>query len=332
MQSVVSEHSHPVSLFEVMSSSTGTLYVLVDKMLFSQIDEFWGAFSGRLDANWLPLYHETEYHHLSDSSPLLIEIKEGNPGETLFYWLLEQDEFYSRFGLVGVYPGSLKDIHQHWARWLTCVYPDGRDAMLRFYDITVIQKLWNVLTYPQKKAFYGQHHGLYAPYSLKSDEALITLADKVWFSEDEEKNETFTQLVLTQPQYDELFYEKGIKSLACTLHNKIAPNYGWLLPYVTVENRFWEGLAIAKEKYPKESFLAHETYALYRFYLSSHFDEHPDFKSLHRQFSLRESIRRFYERFQQEPHLLDAYKQEGWLGIEGHAELRVFTGEALFDD
>ncbi|CCN49849.1 hypothetical protein MADA3029_1220062 [Vibrio nigripulchritudo MADA3029] len=311
-----------VSLFDIMSNTTGTLYLLVDKQLFPKLDEFWNAFSGRHDARSIPLYRDTEYHQLLDFSPLLIEIENGNPGETLFHWLLEQGDAFLRFGLVGVYPGSLNDIQIHWAKWLTCIYPNGDQAILRFYDFSVLQKLWRVFTSNQQSAFSGQHDSLYAPHSPEKTQALVKISDQAWLNEQQiESQKAFTQLTLTQIQYDALFYEKRVNALACKLHEELAPRYGWLLPYVNVRERFWEGLSIAIEKFPDESSLAHETYAMYRFYLSSHFDDHPDFQKLLRQYPLRESIKHFHERSRREPDLLNEYKQEGWLGIEGRAEL-----------
>lgn len=314
-----SENNQVTSLFEVMSASSGTLYLLVDKQLFPKLEEFWSAFSNRSDAKWLPLYQDSDYHQLLDFSPLLIEIANGNPGETLFHWLLEQDEPYLRFGLVGVYPGTLNDVHKHWARWLTCLYPNGDHALLRFYDPSVIDKLWRVFTTDQAQSFCGYHIALYTAYNNDKSEALVKLTAKDWHN-DEPYEDAFTQFKLTQIQHDCLFYEQRVNSLASTLHEKLAPKYGWLLPYVNVKERFWEGLSIAKEKFPQESSLAHETYALYRFYLSSHFDEHPEFQRLLKLFPLRESIKQFHEMFKREPDLLDNYSQKGWLGIEGNAE------------
>ncbi|CCN50834.1 conserved hypothetical protein [Vibrio nigripulchritudo MADA3029] len=74
-----------VSLFDVMSNTTGTLYKLVDKQLFPKLDELQNAFSGRHDARTIPLYRDTKYHQLLEFSPLLIEIENGNLGETLFH-------------------------------------------------------------------------------------------------------------------------------------------------------------------------------------------------------------------------------------------------------
>lgn len=311
-----------VSLFDVMSNTSGTLYLLVDKQLFPKLDEFWHAFSHRHDARFIPLYRDTEYHQLLEFSPLLIEIENGNPGETLFHWLLEQGDAFLRFGLVGVYPGSLSHIQAHWAKWLTCIYPNGDQAILRFYDFSVIQKLWRVFTENQQSAFCGKHDSLYAPLCPEKNQALIKISDQAWLSEQQiDSQKVFAQLTLTQTQYDALFYEKRVNALACKLHEELAPQYGWLLPYVNVKARFWEGLSIAAKKYPNESSLTHETYAMYRFYLSSHFDDHPDFHKLLRQCPLRESIKHFHERCQREPDLLNEYTQEGWLGIEGRAEL-----------
>lgn len=311
-----------VSLFDVMSNTTGTLYLLVDKQLFPKLDEFWSAFSGRHDAQSIPLYRDTEYHHLLEFSPLLIEVENGNPGETLFHWLLEQGDAFHRFGLVGVYPGPLSDIQAHWAKWLTCIYPNGDQAILRFYDFSVLQKLWRVFTANQQSAFCGQHDSLYAPLSPEKKQALVKISGQAWLNEPQiESQKAFTQLTLTQVQYDVLFYENRVNTLACKLHEELAPHYGWLLPYVNVKARLWEGLAIAAEKYANESSLAHETFAMYRFYLSSHFDDHPDFQRLLRQYSLRESIKHFHDRLQREPGFLNEYQQEGWLGIEGRAEL-----------
>ena len=317
----VEMNAEVVSLFEVMSDTSDTLYLLVDKQLFPNLEEFWGAFSGRHDARSIPLYQDTEYHQLLEFSPLLIEIENGNPGETLFHWLLEQGDAFLRFGLVGVYPGSLRDIQTHWVKWLTCIYPNGDQAILRFYDFSVLQKLWRVFTAHQQSAFCGKHNALYGPHTPEKNQALIKIPDQAWLNEQQiESQQNFTKLILSQAQYDALFYEKRVNALACKLHEDLAPQYGWLLPYVNVKARFWEGLAIAAEKYPNESTLAHETYSMYRFYLSSHFDDHPDFQILLRQYPLREAIKFFHERFQREPDLLHEYKQEGWLGIEGRAE------------
>lgn len=314
------ENIEVASLFEVMSASSGILYLLVDKQLFPELEEFWSAFSNRSDVKWMPLYQDSDYHQLLDFSPLIIEIENGNPGEALFHWLLEQGDAYQRFGLVGVYPGTLNDVQKHWARWLTCLYPNGDNALLRFYDPSVIDKLWQVFTKAQAQSFFGEHIALYTAYNNDVSEALVRLSARDW-QHDEPNEEEFTQLKLTQTQYDCLFYEQRVNSLASTLHEKLAPKYGWLLPYVNVKERFWEGLAIANEKFPQESSLAHETYAMYRFYLSSHFDEHPEFQRLLSLFPLRESIKQFHEMFQREPDLLNSYRQEGWLGIEGNAEL-----------
>ena len=309
------------TLFEVLSSTSETVYMLLDRLLFPGVDEFWAAFQTRQDTIWTPLYRNSKYDHLSDLSPILVDIKIGAPGETLYHWLVDQDENYPRFGFIGVSPLSFNDLRALWKPWLTCLYPNGDHALFRFYDPTVLQRVWPILKNEDQRYFLGKHSAIYLPHIVQERKTLSKLVDKTDFKESKTKPVQFHQFQLSQQQYDILFYEKRVRSLISSLHSQLAPDYAWLLPYQAVEARFREGLSIAAERYPNESTLAHETYATYRFFLSSDFDSHTQFQTLLKQYPLRKSIGRFTTMCQTHTELLNGYHQEDWLGISGKAEL-----------
>lgn len=323
MAGILVDDSLAQSLFEVMNSFSGMNYILVDRALFPEFDTFWEAFSSRSDINATPLYRGTVYDYLVDFSPILIEVEEGGPGETIFYWLQEQGEYYQRFGFFGVsYTDSLEAIQAHWAKWVTCIYPNSDKALLRFYDPSVLIRLWGVFGEQQQAVFIGDNNRVFLPHGQLLQELTLTgalVADTVCIDE----QEMSYPLQLSQSQYDVLFYDQRVKALASALHAEIAPNYAWLLPYRNVEALIWQGLALAEQKYPNDSTFAWETYAVYRFHLSSHFDEHPDFKALLKLHALRDAIGIFYQRKKRNPDLVKAYHQSGWLGIDGKASLII---------
>lgn len=308
------------SIFNAISESeTGTVYFLFDQVQHPEAKAFWQAMRLRPDVQWVPLWQGSEFEHFSEASPLLITVVDGNPGESLLYWLHDYTSGYERAGLVGRYHGDLTQIHQHWLAWCSIFYPDKQQAILRFYDATVLPLFWSVLTDEQQVAFRGAHHQLYVPVIEEQKPGLMP-----FFSQPLTPNVTAPQaypVTFTQAQYDTFFYPERLASLIDTLYSKLAPNYAWLLPRAMVKARFYEGIALAQTRYPQADSLGQETFALYRFYLGDRFDEHPEFYRLLAFFPLREAIGQFNETFKGRDEALAPYRTEGWLGIAGHAEL-----------
>ena len=311
------------SIFEVLSETEeGTLYVIFDQVQHPEANEFWKTMRLRSDVEWCYLWQDSQYMQYQDASPVLITIADGNPGESLLYWLNDYTEHYERLGVVGRYNGSLKQIYQHWRNWLSVLYPDGQEALLRFYDPMVIASFYSVLTDIQKRAFKGEHYQLYIPCLNEGKPHLCAvMSGEVAGEPTEELNQqSMTYPVkLTPSQYSLFFYPERLDSLIDSLHNKLAPNYAWLLPRENVAIRFDEGLELAAQKYPDTDALGRETFALYRFYLGDKFDEHPDFYDLLAHHSLRNAIGKFDEKYQGRSEELMNYRTEGWLGMEGQA-------------
>ncbi|WP_332399643.1 DUF4123 domain-containing protein [Vibrio metschnikovii] len=307
------------SIFNVLSeTNVGTLYVIFDQVQHPEAYEFWCAMKLNQNVEWRYLWQDSQFAHFQEASPILITLYDGNPGESLLYWLNDYTENYERLGIVGRYNGGLAQIHQHWLNWVSVFYPDTQEALLRFYDPAVISFFYSILTDVQKQAFRGEHIQLYLPCIHENKPYLSAVFEEVI---EPQKEAMVYPITLTSEQFNTFFYPERLDSLIDSLHSTLAPDYAWLLPRENVAVRFYEGLELAAKKYPNADTLGHETFALYRFYLGDKFNEHPDFYILLAHHSLRAAIGKFNQKYQGRKEELMDYYTPGWLGIEGKARL-----------
>ncbi|WP_084717542.1 DUF4123 domain-containing protein [Vibrio rhizosphaerae] len=307
------------SLFDILTMSEGntserkTCYLLFDRIQFPQATEFWNTMKRREDVTWCELLRGSELQHLTDVSPLLIDIRDGNPGETLYYWLAENEPRAEQFGFVGLFDGDFSALRAHWHPWVCCLYPDLTQVMLRFYDPAVLPQWWRILTPAQQYSFQGKHQGIYLP--IRDEQQLKLRAFDLSSASVPVDPQTEIQLPLqlTQAQFDRFFYPEQLHSLVETLYQKLLPQYGESLSLAQVESRFHEGMALATEKYAGATELDKETYALYRFYLGDRFDEHPEFQRLLHFYPLRQAIGELYHQYLGREDELAAYRSPGWL-------------------
>lgn len=308
--------------FEVLSQSKDKLfYFIFDAVQNPEARTFWEAMVSGNDVAWEYLYQGTEYAHLMDASPLIIEIKEGKPGETLLYWIHDYTQRFPNTGIVGVYNGSMASLHSHWQQWVSIIDKSGTSRMLRFYDTSVLLELFDVLTDGQRGAFIGAHEALYMPDVIDDKPMLLPCWDEETGSPWAPQDALSSPIVLTSEQHDIFFWPERVEELITAVHSDLAPNYAWLLKRQNVRNCFIEGLHIASEKYPNATRNEWETFAYTRFYLGDKFYQHPEFERLLAIFSIKKAITVFYNKHKGDELLKTKYTTRGWLGIEGRATL-----------
>ena len=300
------------------------MYLLFEQALFPAAKEFWNVMQYRDDVQWRSLVAETPLAYLEEVAPILISVSDGNPGETLYYWLCDNEALVERFGFVGVFDGSFEALTQHWQQWVHFIDAKDNRMMLRFYDEKVLPRWFEILTSIQKQAFIGAHDAVYFPVFEDGGVYLRECEIKRSTLEDSHLNETEEirfPITLTPEQHTQFYLPEQIQRIIDETYRKIAPRYAWVLSRDKVAECFYEGLAIAKARYPNLSTLDSQTFALYRFYLADRFYEHPLFYQLLGHFTLRKAIGKFYKNVQSDEVDLDDYRTEFWLGVEGEARL-----------
>ena len=317
--------THPNSLFPVLDNAEGKLvYLLFEQALFPTAKEFWDTMQYRDDVQWCSLVAGTPLAYLEKVAPMLVSVTDGNPGETLYYWLCENEDLVERFGFVGVFDGSFESLAQHWQPWVNFISADEKNMMLRFYDEKVLPRWFEILTPAQKLAFIGQHEAVY--YPIRED-GVIRLREceikqgSVKRDELSEEDAVSFPITLTQEQHDQFYYPEQLQRIIDQTYRKIAPNSAWILSREKVAERFYEGMEIATQRYRDVSKLDAQTFALYRFYIADRFYEHPLFLQMLGHFTLRKAIGKFYEKVQAGEVELEDYRTEFWLDIEGEARL-----------
>ncbi|MFM2481383.1 DUF4123 domain-containing protein [Celerinatantimonas sp. YJH-8] len=294
----------PASLFEVMSQTTDSLYILVDRILIPEFDEFWHSFSSRPDWLWQHLYRGRSLGNFKAGSPLVVPVSQGSPGETLYYWLLEQLDYRQRFGLVICSSLSLTELTEHLRHWALILFPDGEQALFRFFDPSVLRQAWPVFTPMQQTQFMQPISSIYLPDSGIAEQPLIRLTAAQF---DESLSDECAVLQLTQGQYDRLFYDERLEGIIRVLTQKLRESRHCHIPLEQVRVQFMAGLEQGQIRYPNQPSLAYETYALYRFYLAGDFDQHPEFQRLLKFNELRAAIGRFYHQFGHQSRALADY-------------------------
>lgn len=296
----------PVSLFELMSQTVEQLYLVVDRILIPEFDEFWDSFASRPDWEWQFLYRGSKLRAFKAGSPIVVPMSNGSPGETLFYWLLEQVDYRWRFGLIIHSTLSLDELTEQLRRWALIEFPNQQQALFRFFDSSVLRQAWSVLTLYQKEVLMQGIEAIYVPDSDDNERPLLLLAraDEL---QSEMTGDEFELLRLTQAQYDTLFYDERLESIIRVLTQKLNQSRTEAVSFEQVCKQFMLGLAQGRERFPHQSQLAYETYALYRFYLAGDFDLHPEFQQILKFNELRAAIGRFDQLFRSRPEALAQY-------------------------
>ncbi|WP_159440403.1 DUF4123 domain-containing protein [Vibrio quintilis] len=317
------------TLFEVLTAAEGkTFYLLYDRLKFEEASEFWDTMKYRDDVQWCELLRGTPLQYMAEVSPVLMCIADGNPAETLFYWLDEYEPEAAGFGLAGVWDGDFESLKAHWRPWADCYYPDESYVMPRWYDPAVFPVWHRILTPAQRLRFFGNHTHLYLPQRDNTDDnhkLKLAPVEPLTTADTEPALTPFDDfpLHLTQPQYDELYYPQLLDAFLDDLYARLIannshnPRDSWLpgegrLSREAVVAGYEEGMALAQSLYPSADLLARRTFAVYRFYLGDGYHRHPEFVRLRNFYPLREATGEFDTQFRGRDDELAPYRSADW--------------------
>lgn len=281
-----------ISLFQAcQNTQANNVFFLFNQRLYPEVHELWGAMKNRTDNEWLALYQHTMLDGLTDMSPLLIKVADGNPGETLFWALNQAMSDVVHAGFIIETDWSLEELHQHWLQWIDVLKPNDEPLHLPVYFPLLFQRLWDVLDEKEKIRFKGKQYRLYTLIKNAEGECVLQPFSEFAGVETDHEPQAFIHYQFTQQSFDDYFYPERIEALVTGLYEKYYQESDQTLEWV--REHFHEGLALAKQKYLSTDTIDQETFATYRFILGNRFYEHPEFARVHGANSLRDRIDRF---------------------------------------
>jgi|GEM_PF-3072100 len=337
------ENNEARKLFSLMSEQPELqTYLLVNTLLAPKFWEFWPNFQQQLEAEACFLFAQSKYQELQSISPIIVPIKDGSVGETLYYWMLENQAQAQQSMLLCQAQLDLAAMQQHWQNRLDCIYPNGDESLLNAYSPGTLKLFLPSLSPEQQQGFIQPLHRIYrlvepAPETdpqagldaservAATDQAASSLLAKpqtpqqdAWHclgqAEAAIKLLPFPQpYVLNDYQHGVLTQAYRRHQMANDIYSRLSQYHNFELELEHIHQLFLHSIEQAAELYPDADELGHETWATYRFILGSHFFQHPQFLALLQSHNLRSAIERFnrQEKYQQE--LQQDFDQQQWL-------------------
>ena len=295
-------------LFEILSArSNKQVYLLVDIVFYEDFWVFWLSFQPKARQSWCYLFQHSAYDELRSESPLLVTIEEGEAGESLYYWLLEQPQLFSKACILIESQLSLHELLHFWQQRISAMYPNGECDLLACYSSPLLASFWPSLSPNEQADFVGKDSKLYLPTCLLLSEAqrldnsaeigacfsLLTcqkvdgdgIADNI-FSID-------TPYRLSDSQYELLTRSQRRHRMVNDIFLRLSQYFAFVLNIDHLATLFFSSIEMAKEAYPDEAEFSFETFAVYRFVLDHDYFECSDFKALSPKYDLRTSIQMF---------------------------------------
>ncbi|GGJ00607.1 hypothetical protein GCM10007978_42860 [Shewanella hanedai] len=295
-------------LFEILSTrSNKQVYLLVDAAFYEDFWDFWSSFQPKARQSWCYLFQNSAYDELRSESPLLIIIEEGEAGETLYYWLLEQPQLFSKACMLIESLLSLHQLLHFWHQRISAMYPNGECDLLTCYSSPLLALFWPSLSPKEQADFVGIDNQIYLPTCLLLNEAqrldnsaeietgfsLLTWAQ---IDEDGTADNTFSidsPYRLSDSQYELLTRSQRRHRMVNDIFLRLSQYFAFVLDINQLSALFFSSIEIAKEAYPDEAEFSFETFAVYRFVLDNDYFETSDFKALQPKYDLRTSIQMF---------------------------------------
>ncbi len=299
-----------VQEFELAEVSPRKLYLLIDTVCVSGFWDYWNNGQLKQSKGWLYLFEHSAYQGLMPMTPLLVEVEEGEFGERLFYWILEQEKGIENFGLVIVSHLSLTELHQQWLLKLDAITPSGEEELLPTYMVQCLLPWWKTLPDHDKNDFMQGMDYVYVPETKEGD---LRLLARVNADLPGEANSVNSPYPLTEEQYQILIEPKRHYSMAIELFFRLSAYLTVELSVDHIYHLFLESIKLARELFPHEGLKAHETFATHRFILGTDYHLHPEFIRLSEQHGLYEGLRLFQSTMQYQAELDKDYNRPEWL-------------------
>lgn len=232
---------------------------------------------------------------------------------------------FENIGQIWQSPDDLHRLKQQLQPWLTCHYPFNETSLFEFYRNPVMRRWLSVLSPEDKITLIGTAT-LYLP-GLPDSEAdtyfwytgqspQITPATSGSLAVQKQRQQQLTEQgghSLSKAHYSQIFYEDRIERIVMQIYQQRVQQQGELFDPAWVQLRFEQSLELGHRLYPQEDDITIETFALYRFLISSEFYQHPEFIRLTREYSLRDSIGLFSNSEEYRAELQQHYHQKEWL-------------------
>lgn len=338
------DRQQPIRLFDIYNHSEQPVYWLVAADVHPEFQEFWLAQIQNNPCHWCRVFDGSRFEAYSGASPLLIRIEDGSPGETLFHWVLDAlrgaakaedpsapnsafDSPFENIGQIWQSPEDLQALKQQLQPWLTCHYPFDETSLFEFYRNPVMRRWLLVLSPEDKTALIGTAT-LYLPgvpdseadtyfwYSAQLPQINSTTTRQL--SLQKQRQQQLTEqggYRLSKAHYSQIFYEDRIERIVMQIYQQLVQQQGELFDPAWVQLRFEQSLELGRRLYPQEDDITIETFALYRFLISSEFYQHSEFIRLTREYSIRDSIGLFSRSEEYRAELQQHYHQKEWLPL-----------------
>ncbi len=280
-----------LSLFAVSQHFALPLYALVDPLLYPALPAFWRAFQPRADHLWQTLHFTGAAADWQPVAPMLVQIDEGGPGETLLHWLQDTQEA-RHSGIVLLHSAlPLADICHYWQQRIHCRYPDDTAAIWRSWSAAVLRRWWPTMNAEQQQAFAAGINALWLP--LANGDSADGLYQPLWASDTCADSQPDYRIILSRYQFYLLADENRLHRLANQLWLHASQFYREELDIEWLKSRFLSGIAAAQQRYPYASADECEGWSAHRWLLGSEFYLHPQFMHLTQRYPLGESLRIF---------------------------------------
>ncbi|GIU51068.1 hypothetical protein TUM4438_39370 [Shewanella sairae] len=319
-------------LFEILSTrSNKQVYLLVDTVFYEGFWDFWSSFQPKARQSWCYLFQNSAYDELRAESPLLITIEEGEAGETLYFWLLDQPQLFSKACMLIESQLYLHQLLHFWHQRISAIYPNGECNLLTCYSSPLLGSFWPSLSPKEQADFIGIDNRIYLPWCLLLSEAqrvansaekatgfsLLTGAQNNGDGTDESSFSIDSPYRLSDSQYELLTRSQRRHRMVNDIFLRLSQYFVFELNIDQLNWLFCNSIEVAKEISPGESECSFETFAVYRFVLEHDYFEKEAFKALMLKHDLRTSIQMFN---QLNPPIYDEIfraKQALWLtGVE----------------
>jgi hypothetical protein len=306
------DSSHTYSLFNLMSiDSTSESYALIEPSYFVGFWQFWNSFQPSAQHHWCFLFEGTDYQGMETIGPIVVRIYDGSPGETLYYWLMEQMAGAIHGVIVCHGPKSLLQVKDHWQNKLTYSLATGETGLLAVYLPTVLTDWWPMLSPAEQAGFMGDMLNIYLPSTEANVLVPLDKKDNSQAGQDAAPQIIFPYKLSTE-QFQFLDRHSRYYTLSNALYFRLAANAFCHFEPEDIYRHFLAGIAIAATHYPKGTSFEHETLATYRFQYGRDFYQEQTFINLTKQHSLRESIRLYGESMPAQPLTEKEFYSPSW--------------------
>ncbi|MFP1744314.1 DUF4123 domain-containing protein [Lonsdalea quercina] len=300
--------NNSLRLFEIIRNKTSPLYAIIDVMCYPALPDYWRAFHQSAKNQWRQLDSPIFPDALRAVAPIIVELEEGNCGETLLLWTQSQD--YGHQGtLLMAADMPLDEMVKYWQQRVVCRGPTGQETLFRSYGPDALALWWATISPEAQVDFLAPARQLFLPAETRESVDYVPLLEEEIFLPATNNY----QISLNQTQFDLLTHDNRLRCLANQLFMYVSERTFFLLDIELLRKRFISGIDLAKGLYPRATDAECEAWSAHRWIIGSEFYHHPHFIHL----TMNHALGKCIQLFKSEPrHLEDVrarYHRPDWM-------------------